>query len=172
MNFVGSSGPEGPRPVGDASIGQLFALAARLSGSMWVRLLNERLGIGWTAFNILRQLGNADGQTSSEIANATMVAASTLTGVVDTLEKDGLIERRRSDTDRRVIRLHLTATGRERLSVSAAELSDQFDSLFDFVGPADEPVIRGFLLTAIDHFSAEHGGLQRGHTAPAHPSHD
>jgi DNA-binding MarR family transcriptional regulator len=140
-------------PLDEQSIGQLFAQAARLSGSMWVRLLGERLGIGWTAFNVLSRLETLDGQTTKDIAQASMVAPSTLTGVVDTLEKDGLIERRRSETDRRVIRLHLTEAGRQRLSISAAKLSTEFDDLFDHVDTDDEPVIRRFLLAAIDRFT-------------------
>lgn len=141
----------------DASVGQLFAVAARLSGSTWMRLLNERLGVGWTGFHVLRQLGETDGQTSKEIATATMVAAPTLTGVVDTLEKDGLLERRRSDVDRRVVRLHLTAAGRRRLTVSDAELARYFEGFFDHVTPEDEPAIRRFLLTTVGRFSAELG---------------
>jgi DNA-binding MarR family transcriptional regulator len=155
MNNPGRPAAEERPPLDEQSVGQLFALAARLSGSMWVRLLGERLGIGWTAFTVLSQLDTADGQTTKDISQASMVAPSTLTGVVDTLEKDGLIERRRSDTDRRVIRLHLTESGRQRLSVSAAKLSTEFDDLFDHVDADDEPVIRRFLLTAIDRFSAE-----------------
>ncbi|MFG2956427.1 MarR family winged helix-turn-helix transcriptional regulator [Streptomyces sp. NPDC048291] len=158
MKYIEGSEPGAPQLLdGDVPIGQLFALAARLSGSTWVRLLNERLGIGWTAFNVLRRLGEADGQTSKEIAAATMVAASTLTGVVDTLEKDGLIERRRSEVDRRVVRLHLTEAGRQRLSVSDAELSRVFEGFFDHVDPADEPVVRRFLRTAVERFSTELG---------------
>jgi|tagenome__1003787_1003787.scaffolds.fasta_scaffold20931678_3 DNA-binding MarR family transcriptional regulator len=155
MNNPGRPATDERTPLAEQPVGQLFALAARLSGSMWVRLLGEHLGIGWTAFNVLSQLDAADGQTTKDIAQASMVAPSTLTGVVDTLEKDGLIERRRSDTDRRVIRLHLTGTGRQRLSGSAAKLATEFDELFDHVDADDEPVIRRFLLAAIDRFSTE-----------------
>jgi DNA-binding MarR family transcriptional regulator len=164
MNNPGQPVPEGRPPLDEQSVGQLFALAARLSGSMWIRLLNERLGIGWTAFNVLSHLEASDGQTTKEIAQASMVAPSTLTGVVDTLERDGLIERRRSETDRRVIRLHLTEAGRQRLSVSATKLSAEFDGLFDHVESADEPAIRRFLLAAVDRFATELGlpGTQPG----------
>ncbi|WP_405577201.1 MarR family transcriptional regulator [Streptomyces sp. NBC_01190] len=143
-----------------ASIGQLFALAARLSGGTWMRLVNDRLGIGWTALNVLRELGARDGRTSKEIARAAGVAAPTLTGVVDTMARDGLIERRRSDTDRRVVRLHLTDAGRERLAVSDAELSEEFDQLFNHVDPADAPAVRRFLRSVVDRLSAgsEPGG--------------
>ncbi|BEL05808.1 MarR family transcriptional regulator [Actinoplanes sichuanensis] len=144
-------------PTADQSVSQLFAAAARLSGSMWVRLLNERLGIGWTAYTVLTHLETRDGQTAKEIATASAVTPSTLTGVVDTLERDGLIERRRSDTDRRVIRLHLTDAGRQRVAVSADKLNAEFDALFDHVDPADEPAIRRFLLAAITRFAGELG---------------
>jgi DNA-binding MarR family transcriptional regulator len=139
------------------SISQLFAAAARLSGNMWVRLLNDRLGIGWTAFTVLNHLQSQDGRTTREIAQASMVTPSTLTGVVDTLEKDGLIKRRRSDTDRRIIHLHLTDAGRQRIAVSADKLSSEFDTLFDNIDPYDEPAIRRFLLAAINRFTAELG---------------
>jgi DNA-binding MarR family transcriptional regulator len=140
----------------DLSTGQLFALAARLAGSLWVRQINDGMGIGWTAYNVLRQLESEDGRTAREIAAATMVAGSTLTGVLDTLDKDGLVERRRSATDRRVVHVHLTAAGRDRLASSAAAINDQFDGLFKDFGGA-EAEVRRFLRDAIDRFSAELG---------------
>ncbi|MDH6113768.1 DNA-binding MarR family transcriptional regulator [Kitasatospora sp. MAP12-15] len=162
MNYNEGATPD-DEPFSDTSLGQLFAHAARLSGSVWLRLLNDRLGIGWTAFNVLRQLDSEDGQTSKDIARVAMVAAPTLTGVVDTMEKDGLIERRRSETDRRVVRLFLTEAGRQRLAMSAGELSERFDVLFEPVDPADEPAIRQFLIAAVERFSIELG------LPPAHP---
>ena len=137
-------------------IGQLFALAARLSGSLWVRLIDDGMGIGWTAYNVLRQLDAADGRTAREIAAATMVAGSTLTGVLDTLEKDGLVERRRSVADRRVVHVHLTDAGRHRVTTSAAAINDRFDSVFEDLGPNEEQV-RRFLSDLITRFAAELG---------------
>ena len=48
----------------------------------------------------------------------------TMTGIVDRLEKAGLVERRRDSTDRRVISVYLTDEGR-RLETTLPVLSEE-----------------------------------------------
>ncbi|KPV49435.1 hypothetical protein SE17_32645 [Kouleothrix aurantiaca] len=50
-----------------------------------------------------------------DLADATMQSGGTLTGIVDRLIADGLVERVRSSNDRRVIEVALTETGRARV---------------------------------------------------------
>lgn len=50
-----------------------------------------------------------------DLADATMQSGGTLTGIVDRLIADGLVERVRSASDRRVIEVALTETGRARV---------------------------------------------------------
>jgi DNA-binding MarR family transcriptional regulator len=50
--------------------------------------------------------------THREIARRCWVRPATLTGIVDALERDGLVARRRSGRDRRQVRLELTDEGR------------------------------------------------------------
>ncbi len=47
-----------------------------------------------------------------ELARATFVSAPSLVGVVDRLARDGLVERRPCDVDRRRVYVHLTRRGR------------------------------------------------------------
>ena len=54
-----------------------------------------------------------DGATLSEIGLRTQIENSSLTTMVDKLEKESLVERRSYPQDRRVIRLFLTDKGRE-----------------------------------------------------------
>jgi len=64
-------------------------------------------------FNLLMMLLKcADGQaTPAGLADKTGVTRATISGLLDGLEKDGLIERRPDPEDRRLIRVHLTAAG-------------------------------------------------------------
>lgn len=68
-------------------------------------------------FNLLMMLLKCtDGQaTPAGLAERTGVTRATITGLLDGLEKDGLIERRPDPDDRRLIRVHLTAAGHDFL---------------------------------------------------------
>ncbi len=61
---------------------------------------------------------------------------------------------RRSDTgDRRVVRLFVTGKGRQVCEDYHALADPYWRDAFDFVDPADEPVIRKFLVDMIGQFS-------------------
>jgi len=64
-------------------------------------------------FNLLMMLLKySDGEaTPAGLADKTGVTRATISGLLDGLEKDGLIERRPEPEDRRLIRVHLTAAG-------------------------------------------------------------
>jgi len=60
----------------------------------------------------LESLYENGGMSMSDIAESIMVNVSTVTGIVDRLEKKGYLERSRISTDRRVITITLTDKGR------------------------------------------------------------
>ncbi len=86
---------------------------------------------------------DADGSVPMRaLADSLDVSQASATGIVDRMEQRGLIERRRDDDDRRVVRVALTAAGtgllagvaaerRERLGILLNELSD--DELSGFL---------------------------------------
>jgi DNA-binding MarR family transcriptional regulator/YHS domain-containing protein len=59
----------------------------------------------------LRFLGHCGECMMREVAAACEVALSTMTGIVDRLVKKGLVQRRHSEADRRVVLVRLTARG-------------------------------------------------------------
>ncbi len=63
-------------------------------------------------WRVLRVLWERDAKPLLELAQATLIQAPSLVGIVDRLQRNGLVERRRSDLDRRVVRVCLTAAGR------------------------------------------------------------
>jgi MarR family 2-MHQ and catechol resistance regulon transcriptional repressor len=62
-------------------------------------------------FDVIATLGGTDGMTCSELSEATLVTKGTLTGVLDRLEKKGVIRRTAVKSDRRCIKIRLTDHG-------------------------------------------------------------
>jgi long-chain acyl-CoA synthetase len=72
----------------------------------------------------------ADGESvASSIAGRLNVTKPSVTALIDGLEEKGLVRRRRSDGDRRVVKTVLTDEGREALAAADAAGSARIDSL-------------------------------------------
>ncbi|MGM9552586.1 MAG: MarR family winged helix-turn-helix transcriptional regulator [Clostridia bacterium] len=70
-------------------------------------------GLGKGQPPILKQLSEHDGCKQSEIAQCGHVTAATTTVMLQTMEKNGLIERRPDEKDLRVMRVYITEKGKE-----------------------------------------------------------
>jgi len=73
----------------------------------------DEYGINLAQSFIIFSLLERDGSTLTEIGVKAHIENSSLTTMVDKLEKASLVERRLDSTDRRVIRVFLTDKGRE-----------------------------------------------------------
>ena len=71
------------------------------------------LGFTESQFDIIATLGNTTGMTCKELGEKTLITKGTLTGVLDRLEKKGLLQRTRGDGDQRQLFVKLTATGEQ-----------------------------------------------------------
>lgn len=70
-------------------------------------------GLGKGQPPILKYLSMNDGCKQSEIAQREHITAATTTVMLQTMEKNGLIERRVDENDLRVMRVYITQKGRE-----------------------------------------------------------
>jgi DNA-binding MarR family transcriptional regulator len=127
-----------------APLGKLLAVTGRVMGAHVQRML-ETVGLTHAGWVTLARLLEQDELPLRDLADACFVSPATITGVVDTLEREGLVERRRADADRRVVRLALTDAGRERTHRARAVVMAEARELFDDLSPADEAVVRAFL---------------------------
>lgn len=73
----------------------------------------------------LRREGDPHELSPGELVRATLVTSGTMTNRVDRLVQRGLVERHRSETDRRGVRVQLTPAGMERLDAAFADLLDR-----------------------------------------------
>ena len=83
--------------------------------------LREEHGLGMSEYDVLLRLARAPGRSlrMTELAQRILFSPSGLTRVVDRLEAEGLVARRRDTADARVVLAGMTEKGRERLRAAA-----------------------------------------------------
>jgi MarR family transcriptional regulator, 2-MHQ and catechol-resistance regulon repressor len=94
-----------------------FIKLTRCTNSVLARL-SERSSIGdltYSQFAVLEALYHVGSMTQGEISGKILKSTSNLTTVIDNLERDRLVYRERDTEDRRVIHVHLTEAGREKI---------------------------------------------------------
>ncbi|RIK98332.1 MAG: MarR family transcriptional regulator [Proteobacteria bacterium] len=100
------------------------------------RRLRERFGVTMPRFDLMAQLDKVPGgMTLSDVSKRMMVSNGNVTGLVERLMESGHIDRRTSETDRRVQVIRLTRLGRADFRRMAAEhkawIADIFADLAD-----------------------------------------
>lgn len=93
----------------------------------------RQLGLTVPQFDVLATLGNTPGMTMGQIAEKTLSTKGTLTGIVDRLEKKGLVQRVVPPENRRCFIIVLTPAGEklfeEVFPAHIAYLKERFDRL-------------------------------------------
>jgi DNA-binding MarR family transcriptional regulator len=138
----------------DAPLPVLMLMASRLMGAFYgetVRSAEVRMSPAGLA--VVRVLLAQDGLKSSEVATRGGSSPGTITAVVNTLTREGYVERRPDPSDRRVIRLHVTDRGRAACDAYTEVAGPMWRHAFDFLSDEDEPVVRRFFVEMIRNFS-------------------
>ena len=115
------------------SIGYRIKILSQLLGRNFQEQL-EPLGLTPFHWVVLCCLWSEDGLATSAIGDKLQQVGGTLTGVLDRMEKRGLIRRERDKSDRRKVRIWLTDTGKELETVLppiALDLREQAMAGFD-----------------------------------------
>ena len=81
------------------------------------------LGATLQTWRVLAALRERDGRRMGDLSETTSIEVSTLTRLVDNMENEGLVARRRDAADARAVTLHATPAGRRmtRMIVPIAE---------------------------------------------------
>ena len=138
----------------DAPLHTLLLGASRIVGAFYAStLVQAGLQISPAGLGVLRVLLAGDGLKSSDVAARGWSSPGTLTSVVNTLVREGYVERRRDAADRRVVRLYVTDKGRRVCEDYHSLAGPHWRDAFAFVSPADEPVIRKFFTDMIEQLS-------------------
>ncbi len=86
-----------------------------------------------------------DGVTMSELSRLLLVSNGNATTVVDRLEKDGLVMRRASETDRRTVFVALTPEGLAQFDIYAAAHEAEVSQLFAGLSDTDLDMLTDIL---------------------------
>jgi len=102
----------------------------------------------------LRIIGRAPQVSAGELAATLEIHPSTLTGVLQRLERRGLVTRRRDRGDRRRQRLELTARGRRIIQSSAGSVEQAVARVLQRTAAADLAATARVLTALVDHLEA------------------
>ncbi len=92
----------------------IFSIRRLIQASeLYTKELTRKYQISAAQLNCILTLYEYGPLPPSKIADHMMVKSSTVTGVVDRLEKKGIAERMRNSPDRRVITIQLTEAGKK-----------------------------------------------------------
>jgi len=92
------------------------------------RHLLDAHGLTGPQLAVLQAADRIPSASASALARAVHLSAGTVTGILDRLERRGLITRERTDHDRRSITIRVTESGRDTLERAPSLLQDQFRS--------------------------------------------
>jgi DNA-binding MarR family transcriptional regulator len=142
------------------SIGEvLFAL-----GTLGIR--QRPRGLSLTALSTLSTVERTGPRRLTDLALSEGVTQPSMSALVNQLEQLGLLERQSDAQDGRVVRVAITAAGREHLSTLRRGASSVFDVLIDNLTSPETaslraalPTFRRMLQLADDEFASERSAL-------------
>ena len=120
----------------------LVALRRMLRATeMHSRSLARASGLTTAQMLALQVVGETGVSTPKAIAARLGVSQATMTALLDRLAEKSLVERHRSEQDRRQTNVVLTAAGRETLDRAPDPLQDQFIEAFDALEDWEQAMI-------------------------------
>ena len=162
-------------PFSNAAYARLLALRTGLRHfERWSERQARAAGLTPAQHQLLlaiRGHGDQPAPTIGEVADYLLLRHHSVVGLVDRAEAAGLVYRARDSVDHRIVRLHLTQAGAERLEALSALHLEQLDRLalelpdaWAGLAPVQRP--HGFAGPVAD---ADHVAARKGGTAQPSP---
>jgi DNA-binding MarR family transcriptional regulator len=119
------------REVAVGELGRSFRRAFRSLRSLRGRDTHRGDEIGHAQFELLIELYAGGPMHAGELAEAVEVSAATVSGMLDGLSEAGLVERTRSESDRRIVVVKLTRRGRRKVEARKAVWQRRWQEALD-----------------------------------------
>ena len=122
--------------------GTLLSQVHQVCGRVWNKILRENnmADLEGARGRIIFALWGKDGVPIKTLCEKTSLDKSTLTGIIDRLERDGFIERKPSQTDKRSTLICLTGKEQE-FAKHVQKVSNQMNKIF-YKGFSDEEIMQ------------------------------
>ncbi|SEQ06186.1 DNA-binding transcriptional regulator, MarR family [Treponema bryantii] len=122
--------------------GTLLSQVHQVCGRVWNKILreNDMADLEGARGRIIFALWGKDGVPIKTLCEKTSLDKSTLTGIIDRLERDGYVERKSSETDKRSTLISLTGKEQEFAKI-IQKVSTQMNKIF-YKGFSDDEIIQ------------------------------
>lgn len=120
-----------------AVVSNLFRAASAVRNHLEREILS-RHGLSWTGFVVLWVVWVWESIETRTIAEEVGTSKASLTGVLKTLEREGLIIKKQSKIDRRLVVVTLTSDGRRMMKKIFPEFNKEEIFLASFIKPAEQ----------------------------------
>ena len=112
--------------------------------------LSKEAGLTGPQLILMRSIRDLGEVTIKQLSNHTNMSQATATIILDRLQRNGLIERKRSETDKRKVHAGLTEQGKERLEQAPMPLQQSFINKYQQL----EEWEQSLLLSSVQRLSA------------------
>ncbi|WP_010140699.1 MarR family winged helix-turn-helix transcriptional regulator [Oceanicola sp. S124] len=155
--------PQSPLQPRDIKLGHLSQDMAYMSRALrsHIRAMNNDVfadaEVSSGQIAILSIIEQNPGLSQNDLATAVVVRKSTLVKLVADLEADGLIERVRHKTDRRVNALSLTAAGEDKMAALRPLMAGHTDNILSCLDQAERATLMALLNRVLENISHRPG---------------
>lgn len=111
------------------------------------KVLLQPHGITPVQSALLLLLYETDGQQSSELGEQMRLDSATMTGLIDRMMKQGLIERRPSEKDRRINHIFLTERGKALQTIIENKIVEANEAITAGFSESEAKQLKNMLIT-------------------------
>jgi len=141
-------------PTQEMTVGQLLAQVCRMSGHRLQGHMHK-IGLHRGQGFALIHLWHNDGMTQSNLARSMHISPASVTNMLQRMERDGWIERKRDEADQRVVRVYLTARAQETRIQAKRVFQEMEDALNSIYTAEEQSTLKRFLTKLHDHFAPD-----------------
>ena len=133
-------------------LGQLLLQVCRLTGDR-LRVKMEKIGVHRAQGLVLLQLCHRDGISQRQIVQARHVSPSTMTNMLQRMERDGWITRERDSDDQRMVRVYLTEKAKSFRKEAQQTFREMEEELVSVYTKEEKEVFCRLLIKLHDRFA-------------------
>lgn len=133
-----------------------------VAGRLLKAVADERLaqpGTGAQGGGVLIRLAEGDGLTQVELARLQHLEPPSMCRIIDRLQQDGLVERRKHPSDRRATCVYLTPEGTDAAGRCLAVAAELDDEMFSDLDPEERSAVLSALERAMDRLLIARAGV-------------
>lgn len=120
------------------------------------KYLATHYGLTGPQLVILQELKHNDQIPIRQITKAVHLSHATVTGILDRLEKRGLVKRQRDQKDKRIVRIYLTESAHTVLKNAPSPLQESFQNEFTKLADWEQTLILSSVQRLVSMMEAKH----------------